>query len=304
MRAFHSECIARFLLSVKAQEYCHRNLVAFSNYSAHSGTSVERLFDQQEARNINYDLARGIDFNKSFSSTASSECTHTIIDSQGIDEMYSNMNGLNLSQQQIAMNTSCHEAGLPNWTHNQQSFVVSNSQGRDPPLPQNWALLSESQRTGILYQMNARNDANMQAIMAEQRDFRKMMIDLTQRLNLVESNQTTVNNRLSTEIHELKDIRRNGTPTAEIKVNGIPSVTKLSTDTLAIKILEALKLNQLCNDILSTRRMNYKNSAHAESASTNEQSNVNDKNSTENLQTQQASTTNDTLNFIIKFKSQ
>lgn len=90
-----------------------------------------------------------------------------------------------MSHQHFNMNMSTNDSvGLKNTFQTQQLLAspIAQSQSQEFSMPPNWGLLTEAQRTGILYQMNARN-TNMQSIIAEQRNFRKVSFDLNQRMN-------------------------------------------------------------------------------------------------------------------------
>ena len=60
------------------------------------------------------------------------------------------------------------------------------------------------------------------------------------------------------EFNQLKELRRCGARTAELKVGGIPHGNTVAFFDLANKLLEVLKLQELCKDILEVREIKAK----------------------------------------------
>lgn len=308
LRPFHKTCIPRHLPSNESQDCCIRNLSVHSEFSCHTGPSVQRAFDQAAARNSVLDDHGGVDFDTSLTSTLSQDSVATVneVNNSDSSNMFGNSNRPACPLQQNNLDVSMQGLGNQSWMYNPSVPTVTLPASHDANLPPNWYALREAQRTGLLYQMQARNENHMQIIIAEQREFRKIISDLSQRVHNIETNQSLSASKFSDEIQQLKDIRRNGSPTTEIKVNGIPRDTKLSLEEISIEILAALNLKKLCNDILTVRPINYKRSTSGSSNATSStpQNVVNTEDSSPSSNANSATSKVDTFSFMIRFKSQ
>ena len=69
---------------------------------------------------------------------------------------------------------------------------------------------------------------------------------------------TSLSKNSAAEFNQLKELRRRGASTAELKVGGIPDGNTVAFSNLANKLLEMLKLQELCKDILEVREIKAK----------------------------------------------
>lgn len=90
------------------------------------------------------------------------------------------------------------------------------------------------------------------------------------RLSSLENKHESAPRHHSAEIDQLKELRRRGSPTAELRVGGIPGDYKEQIDVIVNKILNILKLQDLCADILEIREIKPKNVANNDSEQASE----------------------------------
>ena len=98
----------------------------------------------------------------------------------------------------------------------------------------------------------------MQTLVNQHNEFRGMLLDQSTRLSNLEKFVETSTGNAKSEISQLRELRRHGESTPEIKVNGVSANTTVSHANLANKILEVIGLNTLCSDILSVREIKPK----------------------------------------------
>ena len=75
------------------------------------------------------------------------------------------------------------------------------------------------------------------------------------RLSNLEKRHDYASRIQSQETNQLKEVRRRGSNTAELKVTGIPVDNIVAFSDLANKLLNVLKLQDLCRDILEVREL-------------------------------------------------
>ena len=110
----------------------------------------------------------------------------------------------------------------------------------------------------MLYHMLSNNQLTIQTLVNQHNEFRGMLLDQSTRLSNLESFVEISTGNAKSEISQLKELRRRGESTPEIKVNGVPANTTVSHTNLANKILEVFGLNTLCSDILSVLKIKPK----------------------------------------------
>ena len=125
--------------------------------------------------------------------------------------------------------------------------------------------MSEVDRSGMFFQLLAQNQASIQSLVNDHRQIRSVLADHSARLSNLESNHECCKN-CSVELNQLKELRRRGGGTAEIKIGGIPVENNTAFSALAEELLGVLKLQDLCNDILEVRELKAKNVMDAEAA--------------------------------------
>ena len=142
-----------------------------------------------------------------------------------------------------------------------------SQQDPNSKLPSNWYQLSEVQRSGMLFQVLAQNQTTIQSLAQDYCEIRTELSDYSMRLFNREKSHACSSNNYSSEINQLKELRRRGANTAELKVTGIPADNTLAFSELANKLLTVLKLQDLCKDILEVRELKAQKAKITESAS-------------------------------------
>ena len=106
--------------------------------------------------------------------------------------------------------------------------------------------------------MLVQNQATIQSLAQDYREMRNELSDYSARLSTVENSHACLSKNCASEINQLKELRRRGASTAELKVTGIPADNTTAFPDLAKKLLSVLKLQELCVDILEVHEIQTK----------------------------------------------
>ena len=320
-RYIHERCLARFLDSSKKQECCSRNLSNLGISIARGGPIIPRLSEQTGARTSLFDSARNIDLNNSFMSNSTLNHDLHTSNMQNPNHsvcggwnnfsmpMQSSMAGHNMSEFQANASSLNRSQNFQPIVPHQMQQSMSSQSGSAQQLPTNWHQMSEVERSGMLFQMLAQNQTTMQSLVHDYRQIRSELTDYSVRLSTLENKNESLSTNSSAEFNQLKDLRRRGASTAELKVGGIPVDNTVAFPDLANKLLEVLKLQNLCSDILEVFEIKAKKKRGIAAAPTDnvdargENGRNNAAARTDNVDARGENGHNK-ISFIIKFKSQ
>ena len=285
-KILHTECVPRFCSSNKALDCCLRTFGITEQSDKQASVILPRFVDQTAARTATFDAARGFDPNCSFSSTCSQPPHSSQFSPPGVNMSFFNTSTHSQSsgaphsaQNRSLLNNSQINGNIPNslpYTNSNNAFSV-NQMSTVPNVPPNWGQLSPSDQNAMLYDMLANNQATIQTLVNQHNEFRGMLLEQSMRLSKLESFVDTSTVNIKSEISQLKELRRRGEPTSEIKVNGIPANTTMSHADLAKKLLEVIGLNNLCSDILSVREIKPKIVSQVTAGTPTPKSNISNK---------------------------
>ena len=323
-RYIHDRCLVRFLGSTKKQAYCNRNFAQLVNSAAGGGSVLSRISDQNSSRTALFDSARNFDPNNSFLSSGSANHDLTMqhnvnnhlggISSNFTLPMRFSMAGMhNMSEVQANNSFLNQSSNFQSVGPSLAPNAIPNQFNANAQLPGNWGQMSKVERSDILLQLLAQNQTIIQSLVNDHHQIRSELADHSVRLSNLESNQDCIAKNNSGEFNQLKEFRRRGAGTAEIKIVGIPVENTVAFSDLAVKLLGVLKLQDLCTDILEVRELKAKNSIDSENTSK----------AKNNMDTEDASEANNNVDiddasvsnvnapnknrssaFVIKFKSQ
>ena len=230
----NERCRVRFLNSTKTQECCSRNFATSVN-SVTLGPIIPRHSDQTTASTSLFDLARNIDLNNSFLSINSMNQDSTMQNANNLSNnlslsgttyplpMQSSMAGVHsISDYRLENASMLNRSGNfhLNGSHQTQGqYNIPSQQSLNSQLPLNWSQMSEVERSGMLFQLLPQNQTTIQSLPQDYREIRTELSDYSIRLSTLEKNHECSSKNYLAEINQLKELRRRGANTAELKVS-------------------------------------------------------------------------------------